>query len=107
MEPTLRTPAAFVSQTQRNTMLVALLVGALAMVGIYAGLLGLVQRDPVFLLLSAAVFIEILYSLSFQGLLYRYVLTDGGDMALDVYKRQSSPSWRRALRGGCGRWRRR
>lgn len=82
MEPTLRTPAAFVSQTQRNTMLVALLVGALAMVGIYAGLLGLVQRDPVFLLLSAAVFIEILYSLSFQGLLYRYVLTDGGDMAL-------------------------
>ncbi len=82
MEPTLRTPAAFVSQTQRNTLLVALLVGALAMVGICAGLLGVVQRDPVFLLLSAAIFVEILYSLSFQGLLYRYVLTGGGEMAL-------------------------
>ncbi|MCH6043760.1 hypothetical protein MMA53_24410, partial [Salmonella enterica] len=42
MEPTVRTPAAFVSQTQRNTLLVALLVGALAMVGICAGLLGVV-----------------------------------------------------------------
>ncbi|WZB76218.1 sensor histidine kinase [Achromobacter insuavis] len=70
------------SQTQRNTLLVALLVGALAMVGICAGLLGVVQRDPVFLLLSAAIFVEILYSLSFQGLLYRYVLTGGGEMAL-------------------------
>lgn len=82
MEPALRTPAAFVGVTQRNTMLVALLVGALVMVGIYAGLLGVVHRDPVYLLLSAAIFVEILYSLSFQGLLYRYVLTGGGDMVL-------------------------
>ncbi|MBR8655665.1 hybrid sensor histidine kinase/response regulator [Achromobacter sp. Marseille-Q0513] len=82
MEPTLRTPAAFVSVTQRNTMVVALLVGALMMVGIYAGLLGVTLRDRVFLLLSAAIFVEILYSLSFQGLLYRYVLTGGGELVL-------------------------
>lgn len=82
MEPALRTPAAFVGVTQRNTMLVALLVGALVMVGIYAGLLGVVHRDPVYLLLAAAIFVEILYSLSFQGLLYRYVLTGGGEMVL-------------------------
>ncbi|MCH4577691.1 7TM-DISM domain-containing protein, partial [Achromobacter xylosoxidans] len=78
MEPTLRTPAAFVGVTQRNTMVVALLIGALMMVGLYAAVLGAAQRDPVYLLLSAAIFIEILYSLSFQGLLYRYVLTGGG-----------------------------
>lgn len=82
MEPTLRTPAAFVGVTQRNTMVVALLIGALMMVGLYAAVLGAAQRDPVYLLLSAAIFIEILYSLSFQGLLYRYVLTGGGEMVL-------------------------
>ena len=82
MDPALWTPAAFVSVEQRGTLVMALLVGALAMVGLYAGVLGVSQRDPVFLLLAAAILAEILYSLSFHGLLYRYVLTGGGEMVL-------------------------
>lgn len=82
MEPTLWTPAAFVGAGQRGTLILALVIGALAMVGLYTGVLGVAQRDPVYLLLTAAIFAEILYSLSFQGLLYRYVLTGGGDIVL-------------------------
>lgn len=40
------------------------------------------QRDLVFLLLSAAIITEILYSISYQGLLYRYVVTGGGEVVL-------------------------
>lgn len=82
MEPTLWTQAAFVATGQRSTMILALIIGALAMVGLYTGVLGVAQRDPVYLLLSAAIYAEILYSLSFQGLLYRYVLPQGGEMVL-------------------------
>jgi len=82
MEPALWTPAAFAGVAQRGTLVMAVLIGALAMVGIYTGVLGMAQRDPVFLLLAAAIFTEILYSLSFQGLLYRYVLTGGGEAVL-------------------------
>ena len=82
MEPALWTPAAFAGVAQRGTLVMAVLIGALAMVGIYTGVLGIAQRDPVFLLLAAAIFTEILYSLSFQGLLYRYVLTGGGETVL-------------------------
>jgi signal transduction histidine kinase/CheY-like chemotaxis protein len=82
MEPTLWTPAAFVDAAQRGTVVLALLIGALLMVAIYTAVLGVAQRDRVFLLLSAAIIIEILYSLSFQGLLYRYVLTGGGETVL-------------------------
>ncbi|MFJ1298702.1 ATP-binding protein [Pseudomonadota bacterium AL_CKDN230030165-1A_HGKHYDSX7] len=82
MEPRLWTPAAFVSVEQRGTLVMALLIGALAMVGIYTAVLGVSQRDPVFLLLAAAILAEILYSLAFHGLLYRYVLTGGGELVL-------------------------
>lgn len=82
MEPTLWTPAAFVGAGQRGTLILALLFGALVMVGIYTGVLGVAQRDPVFLLLTAAIVAEILYSASFQGLLYRYVLPGGGELVL-------------------------
>ncbi len=82
MEPTLWTPAAFVDAAQRGTVVLALLIGALLMVAIYTGVLGVAQRDQVFLFLAAAIIIEILYSLSFQGLLYRYVLTGGGETVL-------------------------
>lgn len=82
MEPTLWTPAAFVDAAQRGTVVLALLIGALLMVAFYTGVLGVAQRDQVFVFLAAAIIIEILYSLSFQGLLYRYVLTGGGEMVL-------------------------
>jgi len=82
MEPTLWTPAAFVGAAQRGTLILALLIGALLMVAIYTGVLGVAQRDLVFLLLAAAIITEILYSISFHGLLYRYVLTGGGDAVL-------------------------
>ncbi|OZI44906.1 hybrid sensor histidine kinase/response regulator [Bordetella genomosp. 5] len=82
MEPVLWTPAAFVGVEQRGTLVMALLIGALAMVCLYTALLGVSQRDPVFLLLAVAILAEILYSLAFHGLLYRYVLTDGGEWVL-------------------------
>lgn len=82
MEPTLWTPGAFVGAGQRGMLILALLIGALLMVGIYTGVLGVAQRDLVFLLLASAIIIEILYSISFQGLLYRYVLTGGGEAVL-------------------------
>ncbi|MDX3984420.1 MAG: hybrid sensor histidine kinase/response regulator [Achromobacter sp.] len=82
MEPTLWTPGAFVGAAQRGTLVLALLIGALLMVTIYTGVLGVAQRDLVFLLLSAAIITEILYSISYQGLLYRYVVTGGGEVVL-------------------------
>ncbi|MGE8589569.1 MAG: 7TM-DISM domain-containing protein, partial [Alcaligenes sp.] len=49
MEPTLWTPAAFVDAAQRGTVVLALLIGALLMVAIYTAVLGVAQRDRVFL----------------------------------------------------------
>ncbi len=82
MEPALWTPSAFVGDAQQGTLVLALLIGALLMVVIYTGVLGVAQRDLVFLLMGATILIEIFYSIAFQGLLYRYVLTGGGEAVL-------------------------
>ncbi|SAI70099.1 virulence sensor protein [Bordetella ansorpii] len=75
-------PDAFREADQRGGVILMLLEGGLAMIAVYALVLGLAQRDVVFLLLGVSLVAEIFYSLSFQGLLYRYLLTDGGEAVL-------------------------
>lgn len=82
IDPALWEPSVFREADERTSVILMLLEGALAMTAIYAVVQGVAQRDRVFLLFAAAMVTEILYSLSFQGLLYRYVLTDGGEAVL-------------------------
>lgn len=82
IEAVLWTPNTFREADERSGVILMLLEGGLAMIAVYALVLALAQRDIVYLLLAISLVAEIVYSMSFQGLLYRYLLTDGGEAVL-------------------------
>jgi signal transduction histidine kinase/DNA-binding NarL/FixJ family response regulator len=49
---------------------------------LFSLMLGLARRDRIFLALAAGAFAEIGYDMAFQGFLYRFILTGGGDLVL-------------------------
>jgi len=76
------TPAAFQEAETPDALIEILFVGSMATMAIFTLLMGLIRRDLVFLTLGGGAFAEIVYDLAFQGLLYRYILTDGGEIVL-------------------------
>lgn len=82
LELSLWTPAAFQEAETPDTLIEILFIGSMATMAIFTLVMGLVRRDLIFLTLGAGAFAEIVYDLGFQGLLYRYILTGGGEVVL-------------------------
>ncbi|MEW6641748.1 MAG: ATP-binding protein [Pseudomonadota bacterium] len=82
MEFSLWTPAAFQGAETPDSLIEILFIGSMATMAIFTLVFGLLRRDPIFLTLGAGAFAEIVYDLAFQGLLYRYILTGGGEIVL-------------------------
>ncbi|WP_342740801.1 ATP-binding protein [Bradyrhizobium sp. B117] len=75
-------PATFQESEAPAALFEFLLIGSVATMAIFTLALGFAQRDRIFLALGTGAIAEIIYDLAFQGLLYRYVLTDGGDVVV-------------------------
>lgn len=67
---------------ETHSMIAMLLAGSMVAIALYTLALGLARRDRVFLLLTGCITLQLLQDLAFQGFLYRYVLTDGGETVL-------------------------
>jgi signal transduction histidine kinase/DNA-binding response OmpR family regulator len=77
-------PATFQEAEAPDALIEMLLIGSMATMAIFTLALGLARRDRVFLTLGAGAIAEIVYDVAFQGFLYRYVLTGGGDVVLRI-----------------------
>ncbi|OYU90786.1 MAG: hypothetical protein CFE29_08145 [Bradyrhizobiaceae bacterium PARB1] len=82
IETSLWSPATFQEAEVPDALVEMLLAGSMATMAIFALVWGLIRRDRVFLALSAGAIAEIIYDMAFQGFLYRYFLTGGGDIVL-------------------------
>jgi len=82
IEISLWTPAAFQEAETPDSLIEILFIGSMATMAIFTLVMGFVRRDLIFLTLGAGAFAEIIYDLAFQGLLYRYILTEGGEIVL-------------------------
>ncbi len=82
MDVSVWSPATFREAEAPDTLIETLLVGSMATMAILALVPGVLLRDRVFLALGAGAMAEIVYDAAFQGFLYRYVLTGGGDIVL-------------------------
>ena len=82
IDPQLWEPAAFRQREGHDLMLQAFLVGPALMLALYALIQGWSGRDRGFLLLFGWICLAVLYSMAFQGYLYRYVLQAGGEWVL-------------------------
>lgn len=60
----------------------SVLIGLPVVLALYALIQGIVWRDKGFLLLTLWIILALAYICSFQGYLYRYLLTGGGDLVL-------------------------
>ncbi|AKM32627.3 hypothetical protein AB870_07380 [Pandoraea faecigallinarum] len=56
-----------------------LLAGSMISIGLYAFVLGVARRDPVFVLLALTTVTQVAQDMAFQGFLYRYLLPQGGE----------------------------
>lgn len=75
-------PASFQEAETSDILTEMLLVGSMGTMALFSLLLGLARRDRVFLALAAGAIAEIIYDMAFQGFLYRFILTGGGDIVL-------------------------
>ena len=82
IETSLWSPATFQEAEVPDALVEMLLAGSMATMAIFALVWGLIRRDRVFLALNAGAIAEIIYDMAFQGFLYRYFLTGGGDIVL-------------------------
>ncbi|BDD92756.1 hypothetical protein PanNE5_21960 [Pandoraea sp. NE5] len=79
MVPQLWRPDDFRLAESRNAMIAMLLVGSMLSVAMYALVLGIARRDPVFVLLALTTMTQVAQDMAFQGFLYRYLLPQGGE----------------------------
>ncbi|WP_052811157.1 ATP-binding protein [Pandoraea vervacti] len=77
--PQLWLPDDFRVAEAHNAMVAMLLVGSMISIGLYASVLGVARRDPVFVLLALTTLTQVAQDMAFQGFLYRYLLTQGGE----------------------------
>ncbi|MFJ2993070.1 ATP-binding protein [Pandoraea sp. NPDC087047] len=77
--PQLWHPDDFRLSESRNAMIAMLLAGSMLSIALYAFVLGIARRDPVFVLLALTTVTQVAQDMAFQGFLYRYVLPQGGE----------------------------
>ncbi|VVD67783.1 Sensor protein EvgS [Pandoraea capi] len=77
--PHLWRPDDFRMAEAHNAMIAMLLAGSMISIGLYALVLGIARRDPVFVLLALTTITQVAQDMAFQGFLYRYVLPQGGE----------------------------
>ncbi|MGM4921611.1 ATP-binding protein [Tardiphaga sp. 804_B3_N1_9] len=82
IEASLWSPASYQEADASDLLIEMLLVGSMGTMALFSLVLGLARRDRVFLALAAGAIAEITYDMAFQGFLYRFILTDGGDIVL-------------------------
>ncbi|MDI3565062.1 hybrid sensor histidine kinase/response regulator [Bradyrhizobium sp. Arg816] len=82
IETSVWSPATFQEAEAPDALIEMLLIGSMSTIAILALVPGLLRRDRVFLALGAGAIAEIVYDIAFQGFLYRYFLTGGGDIVL-------------------------
>lgn len=82
MEIRLWSPASFLDAEAPDVLIEMLLVGSMGTMALFSLMLGLARRDRIFLALAAGTIAEIAYDVAFQGFLYRFILTGGGDVVL-------------------------
>jgi signal transduction histidine kinase len=82
MVPQLWRPDDFRLAESRNAMVAMLLVGSMLSVAMYALVLGIARRDPVFVLLALTTMTQVAQDMAFQGFLYRYLLPQGGEFVV-------------------------
>ncbi|PSJ63564.1 hybrid sensor histidine kinase/response regulator [Pseudaminobacter soli (ex Li et al. 2025)] len=75
-------PASFREAEAVDVLIEMLLIGSMGTMALFSLALGLARRDRVFLALAGGAMAEIAYDMAFQGFLYRFILTGGGDMVL-------------------------
>ncbi|VVE00114.1 hybrid sensor histidine kinase/response regulator [Pandoraea fibrosis] len=77
--PQLWRPDDFRVAESRNAMIAMLLAGSMISIALYAFVLGIARRDAVFVLLALTTVTQVAQDMAFQGFLYRYLLTQGGE----------------------------
>ncbi|WP_281719133.1 ATP-binding protein [Pandoraea apista] len=77
--PQLWHPDDFRIAESRNAMIAMLLAGSMISIALYAFVLGIARRDRVFVLLALTTITQVAQDMAFQGFLYRYLLTQGGE----------------------------
>ncbi|MBB1091666.1 response regulator [Rhodopseudomonas palustris] len=82
IEASLWSPASFQEADAPDLLIEMLLVGSMGTMALFSLVLGVARRDRVFLALAAGAIAEVIYDLAFQGFLYRFILTGGGDVVL-------------------------
>ncbi|AJC23056.1 hybrid sensor histidine kinase/response regulator [Pandoraea pulmonicola] len=73
-------PDGFRLAESHNAMIAMLLAGSMITIGLYAFVLGVTRRDPVFVLLAFTTVTQVAQDMAFQGFLYRYLLPQGGEL---------------------------
>ncbi|WP_246183880.1 hybrid sensor histidine kinase/response regulator [Pandoraea anhela] len=77
--PRLWRPDDFRMAEAHNAMIAMLLAGSMVSIGLYACVLGIARRDPVFVLLAITTVTQVAQDMAFQGFLYRFLLPQGGE----------------------------
>lgn len=80
--PELWRPDDFRLEESHNAMVAMLLAGSMLSIALYAMVLGVARRDTVFVLLALITVTQVAQDMAFQGFLYRYLLTQGGEFVV-------------------------
>lgn len=75
-------PASFREAEAVDVLIEMLLIGSMGTMALFSLMLGLARRDRIFLALGSGTIAEIAYAVAYQGFLYRFILTGGGDVVL-------------------------